>query len=62
MNPDISFVMIKLENGERLLRLEHASSGICLEKRIDPAVAIASQKQKWLAAFEGLLARELTPV
>lgn len=62
MNPDISFVLIKLEGGERLLRLEHSPSGVCLEKRIDPAVSVASQKEKWLSAFQALLARELAPV
>jgi len=48
--------LVKLVGGERLLRLTEAQSGLSLEKKLGPKDAVIRQKQKLLAAFEGILA------
>ena len=59
MNPQIRIELLKLANGQRLLRLEHPGSGLCLEKRLDEALPVLAQKQRWQRVFEGLVEREL---
>jgi hypothetical protein len=57
----IQFDLIKLLNGERLLRLTEPQSGLCLEKKLSPTDAVVRQKEKLLRAFEAALAKvELT--
>ena len=51
--------LLKLSSGERLLRLEHAASGLCLEKRLDASAPVVAQTAKWREVFAALLAREL---
>jgi hypothetical protein len=59
----IQFDLVKLVNGERLLRLTEPQSGLSLEKKLAPADAVARQKEKLLRAFEAALAKvELAPV
>jgi hypothetical protein len=58
MNFNIRIDLIKLADGQRLLRLEDATSGLSLEKRLDPVASVASQKTRWLRAFESMLERE----
>jgi len=59
----IQFDLIKLLNGERILRLTEPHSGLSLEKKLFPADAVLRQKEKLLAVFEAALARaELTEV
>lgn len=52
--------LIKLANGDRLLRLSEAASGLSLEKRLDPRHPVVRQKERLLRAFEAALERELT--
>jgi hypothetical protein len=53
----IQFDLIKLVNGERILRLTEARSGLALEKKLAPKDAVVPQKEKLLRAFEAALAR-----
>ena len=49
--------LIKLLNGERLIRLTEPKSGLSLEKKIDPKQPVIRQKQQLLSVFEAVLAR-----
>jgi hypothetical protein len=53
----IQFDLIKLANGERILRLTEPQSRLSLEKKLAPADAVVRQKEKLLSAFEAALAR-----
>lgn len=53
----IQFDLIKLANGERILRLTEPQSGLSLEKKLAPADAVVRQKEKLLSAFQAALAR-----
>ena len=53
----IQFNLIKLGNGERILRLTEPQSGLSLEKKLVPADAVVRQKENLLRAFEAALAR-----
>jgi hypothetical protein len=53
----IQFDLIKLANGERILRLTEPKSRLSLEKKLAPADAVVRQKEKLLSAFEAALAR-----
>jgi len=52
----IQFDLIKLLNGERLLRLTEPQSGLALEKKLAPSDAVVRQKEKLLGAFQAALA------
>jgi hypothetical protein len=53
--------LIKLLNGERILRLTEPQSGLSLEKKLSPADAVVRQKERLMGVFEAALARaELT--
>ena len=57
----IQFDLIKLDSGERILRLTEPQSGLSLEKKLAPTDAVVRQKKKLLQAFEAALAHvELT--
>ncbi len=58
MSDQIRVELLKLASGERLLRLEHPLSGLCLEKRLDPRAPVAVQTARWREVFASLLARE----
>jgi len=59
----IQFDLIKLLNGERILRLTEPESGLSLEKKLSPADAVVHQKETLLGVFEAAPARaELTKV
>jgi hypothetical protein len=59
----IQVELIKLQGGERLLRLTEPQSGLSLERKLDPARPVVDQKKQLLSAFDAALARaELTPV
>jgi hypothetical protein len=49
--------LIKLLNGERLIRLTEAVSGLSLEKKLDPGQSVVRQKQRLLDLFEAVLLR-----
>jgi len=51
--------LIQLTSGERLLRISDASSGLSLEKKLDPHQPVARQQERLLAAFEAARIREL---
>jgi hypothetical protein len=57
----IQFDLVRLLNGERILRLTDPRSGLSLEKKLKPAEAVVRQKDLLLQVFEAALARaELT--
>ncbi len=58
MDEPIRVELLKLATGERLLRLEHPASGLCLEKRLDAQAPVAAQTSRWRQVFASLLARE----
>ncbi len=51
----IEVELIKLANGERLLRLADRESGLSLEKKLDLAKPVVRQKQQLRAVFESVL-------
>jgi hypothetical protein len=53
----IQFDLIKLLNGERLLRLTDPRTGLSLEKKLAPAEAVVHQKERLFQVFEAALAR-----
>ncbi len=53
----IQFDLVKLQNGERILRLTEPQSGLSLEKKLASADAVVRQKEKLLRAFEAALTR-----
>ena len=59
----IQIDLVKLVNGERLLRLTEPQSGLSLEKKLDAKQPVVRQKQRLLGVFEAALARaELSAV
>ncbi len=59
MKRDIELLLLKLADGERILRLSEARSGLCLEKRLEPEESVAKQKERWQRVFVAMLEREL---
>ncbi len=58
----IEMELIKLEGGERLLRLTEPRSGLSLERKLNPDRPVTDQKKYLLSVFEAALARaELSP-
>ena len=53
----IQFDLVKLLNGERILRLTDPQSGLSLEKKLNPADAVVPQKDRLLQVFDAALAR-----
>jgi len=53
----IQFDLVKLLNGERILRLTDPQSGLSLEKKLNPADAVVRQKDRLLQIFDAALAR-----
>jgi hypothetical protein len=54
---EIQFDLVKLLNGERILRLTDPQTGLSLEKKLNPADAVISQKDRLLQVFAAALAR-----
>ncbi len=59
MKRSIEMLLLKLADGARILRLYEPSSGLCLEKRLQPDESVARQKQRWQRVFAEMLDREL---
>jgi hypothetical protein len=59
MKRDIEILLLKLTDGARIMRLSDPKSGLCLEKRLDPAQSVARQKERWTHVFTAMLEREL---
>jgi len=53
----VQFDLVKLLNGERILRLTDPHSGLSLEKKLKPAEAVVPQKKRLIQVFEAALAR-----
>ena len=53
----IQFDLVKLLNGERILRLTDPQSGLSLEKKLNPSEAVVRQKDRLLQVFDAALAR-----
>ena len=53
----IQMELIKLEGGERLLRLTEPQSGLSLERKLDPERPVTDQKKELVSVFEAALAR-----
>jgi hypothetical protein len=53
----IQFDLVKLLNGERILRLTDPHSGLSLEKKLKPSEAVVRQKDCLLQVFDAALAR-----
>jgi hypothetical protein len=52
----IQIDLIKLTNGERLLRLSEPQSGLSLEKKLDANQPLVRQKEQLVGVFEAALA------
>ena len=59
MKRNIDLLLMKLADGGRVLRIQEPTSGLCLEKRLDPAQSVARQKKRWKQVFVAMLEREL---
>ena len=53
----IQIELIKLLNGERLLRLTDPPSGLSLEKKLNAQQPVVGQKERLLGVLEAALAR-----
>jgi len=53
----IQIDLIKLTDGERLLRLTEPQSGLSLEKKLDARQPLVRQKERLLGMFEAALAQ-----
>ena len=54
---DIQIELVKLADGERLLRLADPTSGLALERKLDAAQSVHQQKEQLLDVFESALKR-----
>jgi hypothetical protein len=59
MKREIEMVLLKLTDGARILRFHEPASGLCLEKRLEPAQSLVGQKEHWKQVFTRMLEREL---
>ncbi len=62
MKRSIELLLLKLADGGRVLRFYEPSSGLCLEKRLQPEESVARQKERWERVFVNMLERELGAV
>jgi hypothetical protein len=62
MKRSVELLLLKLGDGGRILRFSEASSGLCLEKRLDPDAPVARQKKRWEQVFVAMLEREVGAV
>lgn len=53
----IQIDLIKLNGGDRLLRLTEPRSGLSLERKLDAKRPVVDQKQELLTVFEAALAK-----
>lgn len=53
----LEFELVKLQTGERLLRVVEMESGLALEKRLDPNQSVVRQKNRLLEAFKAAEAK-----
>jgi hypothetical protein len=60
MNQTPCIQLLSLANGERLLRIEDETTGLSLERKLNPALPVLAQKTKLLRLFAELMSGELT--
>jgi hypothetical protein len=53
----IQIELIKLAGGTRLMRLTEPASGLTLERKLDPQLAVVRQKEQLMVVFEAALVR-----
>ena len=61
MKRPIEMLLLKLADGARILRFMEPTSGLCLEKRLDPSQPVVRQKARWKQVFQTMIERELDP-
>jgi hypothetical protein len=59
MKREIEFLLLKLSDGGRILRLSDSTSGLCLEKRLESGEAVKPQQERWTRVFARMLEQEL---
>jgi hypothetical protein len=59
MKRSVEMLLLKLTDGGRIMRFYEPSSGLCLEKRLQPDEPVARQKKRWERVFVEMLEREL---
>jgi hypothetical protein len=59
MKREIELLLLKLSDGNRILRFSEPQSGLSLEKRLESQEPVARQKQRWMEVFVTMLEREL---
>ena len=59
MKCSVELLLLKLADGGRILRFYEPSSGLCLEKRLNPDESVVQQKARWEKVFANMLEREL---
>lgn len=58
MNADIRIQLLQLTDGQRLMRIEHDTTGLCVERKLVPEAPVVPQKAKLLRLFEAMLASD----
>jgi hypothetical protein len=58
MNTDIRIQLLTLAHGEKLIRLEHDSTGLSVERKLHPEKPLVAQKAKLMRLFEAMLQGE----
>jgi hypothetical protein len=56
----IQLDLVKLLDGQRILRLTDPQTGLSLEKKLNPADAVVRQKERLLQVFEAAQSRAET--
>ncbi len=54
-SPDLTFELLKLRGGARVLRVSDPSTGTCLERILNPDLPVAKQKRLLQDALNSLL-------
>jgi len=59
MKRSVELLLLRLVDGGRVLRFYEPSSGLCLEKRLQPGESVARQNERWERVFLNMIEREL---
>lgn len=60
MKHELEFLLLKLSDGGRLLRVSEPISGLCLEKRLELNEPVKAQQERWTRVFAQLIEQELS--
>ena len=55
MNPSVRIQLVRLSDGQKLMRIEDDATGLSVEKKLSPEAPVAAQKAKLLRLFEAML-------